>query len=123
MKTFKRICAQGDIYIERLPDDFELPAAATETKSENGRIIVTHSETGHHHVMDVAPAKNRTRPRVQMYTLPDSIMDFLLIVNDPVALEHLREYDTHEPIMFEKGKYRVRRQREYTPEGFRRVED
>ena len=38
-------------------------------------------------------------------------------------LEHLREFDKHEPILFEPGVYHVRRQREYTPEGFRRVED
>jgi hypothetical protein len=50
-------------------------------------------------------------------------MDCLLVVNDPVALEHLRDHDTHEPILFEKGTYHVRRQREYTPEGFRKVED
>ena len=58
-----------------------------------------------------------------MYTLPDSIMDCLLVVNDPVALEHLRDYDTHEPILFEKGTYKVTRQREYTAEGFRKVQD
>jgi len=63
------------------------------------------------------------KEKVKMYQLPDSIMDCLLVVNDPVALEHLRDYDTHEPILFEKGTYHVRRQREYVPEGYRRVED
>jgi hypothetical protein len=50
-------------------------------------------------------------------------MDCLLVVEQPTALEHLREHDTHEPIMFNKGIYHVRRQQEYTPEGLRRVED
>lgn len=40
-----------------------------------------------------------------------------------IAIEQKRPYDTHAPIMFEPGIYEVRRQREYTPEGFRRVED
>lgn len=115
MKTFKNCCAQGDILIQRLADDFVIPVNAIKSKPENNKLIITHSETGHHHVMD--------HKKVQMYTLPDSIMDCLLIVNDPTALEHLREFDTHESILFEKGTYRVRRQREYTPEGFRRVED
>lgn len=112
MKTFKNVCAQGDIYIRRIED---LPKNVVEVSPENGKYIVTHSETGHHHVMEAK--------KTRMYTLPDSIMDCFLVVNDPVALEHLRSYDTHEPILFDKGTYHVRRQREYMPQGFRRVED
>lgn len=112
MKTFKNFCAQGDIYIKRIE---ALPKEAIEVKPERGQVIVTHSETGHHHVMEAASVK--------MYRLPDSIMDCLLVVDKPTALEHLRKHDTHAPIMFDKGTYHVRRQREYTPEGFRRVED
>ena len=112
MITFQNFCAQGDIYIKRIE---ALPSNAVAVAAEKGRVIVTHSETGHHHVMDATAVK--------MFTLPDSIMDCLLVVDQPTALEHLREHDTHEPIMFGKGVYHVRRQREYTPEGFRRVED
>lgn len=112
MRTFKDFCAQGDIYIRRID---KLPAGASKIEADAGRVIVTHSETGHHHVMDAAA--------VTMYRLPDSIMDCLLVVGSPTALEHLREHDKHEPIMFEPGTYHVRRQREHTPEGFRRVED
>lgn len=112
MRTFAKTCAQGDIYITRIE---RLPKEAVVVAADAGRVIVTHSETGHHHVMD---AKS-----VTMYRLPDSIMDCLLVVDSPTALEHLRQHDTHEPIMFERGTYHVRRQREYTAEGFRRVED
>lgn len=112
MKTFKNFCAQGDVYIRRVN---AIPSNAEKAAPENGHVIVTHSESGHHHVMDA--------DNVTMYRLPDSIMDCLLVVDKPTALEHLREHDTHEPILFEKGTYHVRRQREYTPEGFRRVED
>lgn len=112
MKTFKNFCAQGDVYIRRVD---KLPKDAVAVKAEAGRVIVTHSETGHHHVMEAEG--------VTMYRLPDSIMDCLLVVDKPTALEHLREHDKHEPIMFDKGIYHVRRQQEYTPEGLRRVED
>jgi hypothetical protein len=112
MKTFQTVCAQGDIYIRKID---KLPAMVEAVDPENGKCIVTHSETGHHHVMDAGA--------VTMYKLPDSIMDCLIVVDQPTALEHLRAHDTHEPIMFEPGIYHVRRQREYTPEKFRRVED
>ena len=112
MKTFSQTCAQGDIYIRRVD---ALPGNAVPVAAERGVNIVTHSETGHHHVMDGDAAT--------MYRLPDSIMDCLLVVNSPTELRHLREFDTHESILFAPGVYHVRRQREYTPEGFRRVED
>lgn len=112
MRTFKNFCAQGDIYIRRIE---ALPDNAVEVKTEQKYFILSSSETGHPHVME--------KEKVKMYSLPDSIMDCLLIVNDPVALEHLREHDRHESILFEPGIYHVRRQREYTPQGYRRVED
>ncbi len=112
MRTFKNVCAQGDIYIRKIE---ALPAGTEAIKPEKGRLIVTHSETGHHHVM--------AADTVTMHRLPDSIMDCFLVVKEPAVLEHLRPHDTHEPIKFEKGTYHVRRQREYTPEGWRRVED
>lgn len=112
MRTFKNFAAQGDIYIRRIE---KLPENVIKVEAEGKHVIVTHSETGHNHVMEAE--------KVTMYNLPDSIMDCLLVVHDPVALEHLRNYDTHEPIMFDKGVYHVKRQREYTPEGFRRVQD
>lgn len=113
MKTFKKVAAQGDVLFIRL--DTPLPANAIRVEPVNGKVVVAHSETGHHHVMEADGAT--------MYRLPDSLMDCLLVIDKPTALEHLREFDTHEPIQFEPGIYHVRRQREHTPEGFRRVED
>jgi hypothetical protein len=112
MRTFKNVCAQGDIYIMRT--NMEVPKDAKEVKPEGDHLIVTHSETGHHHVME--------RENVKMYTLPDALTS-LLVVTEESVLKHLRSYDTHEPIKFTPGNYIVRRQREYTPEGFRKVED
>jgi len=112
MKTFNKIAAQGDVLfqrIESLPDGLEVVSPV------NGQVIVAHSETGHHHTMD--------GDTVTMSRLPGSIMDLFLDVKEPTELIHHRTTDTHETILFEPGLYHVRRQREYTPEGFRRVED
>lgn len=111
MRTFDNVCAQGDIYIRRIDT---LSNNAIEVKPENGFYIVAPG-TGHSHVMEAT--------KVKMYSLPDSIMDSFLVVDEPTTLNHLRAHDTHEPILFDKGTYHIRRQREYTPEGFRRVED
>lgn len=115
MKKFDKVCAQGDILIMKID---ALPANAVKTEnpeSVGGSVIITHSETGHHHVME--------RAKVEVFTLPDSIMDLLLVVKEETSLEHLRGHDTHEPILFTPGTYHVRRQREHTPEGYRRVAD
>ena len=115
MRMFKKTCAQGDVMFIRMPEDFTVPTGATRVEPVNGKLEIAHSATGHNHVMEPAAAT--------LYALPDTLMECLLVVNEPSVLEHLRSFDTHEPILFEKGTYRVRRQREYVPEGFRRVED
>lgn len=115
MKTFKTIAAQGELGFIRLPDNTKVPNGAVALKPQNGRVIVGASETGHHHVMDAE--------RTTLYKLPDEILECLMVVEKQDVLEHLREYDTHEPTLFEPGVYKVRYLREYTPEGFRKVED
>jgi len=117
MRTFNNICAQGDVLIRRVS---EIPGNVKEDKAENGHLIVTHSETGHNHVMVIDRPDD---PDVQMYTDTDNPLKSWIKVNRPTALEHQREHDTHEPILFDQGVYEVRRQREYTPEGFRRAQD
>lgn len=103
---------QGDLMIRRIA---KLPAKLRAATPENGRLIVAHSETGHHHVIDSRSAQ----------LLIDETNAFIayLDVAEPTALTHLRDFDTHEPLMLDKGIYEIRRQREYVPEGFRRVED
>jgi hypothetical protein len=112
VKTFKTTAAQGDIYIRKIA---HLPKGVVLMAPDGDRVVVAHSETGHHHVMLAEHTK--------AYRLPDSIMDVFLAVERGDTLEHLRPHDTHEPIAFGPGVYHVRRQREYMPEGFRQVED
>jgi hypothetical protein len=112
VKSFQNHAAQGDVYVSRVA---ALPPGTVPVPPDGDRVIVTHSETGHHHVMDA--------DRVTLYRLPEEIYECFLVVREDAELRHLRPHDTHEPLRFSPGVYRVRRQREYVPEGFRRVED
>ncbi len=115
MRTFKIKAAQGEIGFIRLPANTKVPKGAVRVKPEGRQLRVGSSETGHHHVMD---AECTT-----LYKLPDSLLECLLVVEKPDQLEHLREFDKHEPLAFEPGVYKVRYLREYTPEGFRKQQD
>lgn len=103
---------QGDLCIRRID---KLPKGLKAAVAENGDYIVAHSETGHHHVVKERAAQ----------LLIDDTNAFIsyLSVKEPCEIEHLRDFDTHEPISLTPGDYEIRRQREYVPEGFRRVED
>jgi len=114
MKEFRKMAAQGDLLIIAVD---EIPADAVSAKSENGKFIVAHSETGHHHVIEA-------RPDVEYRVVPtDGLVAYLNVIRADVALEHLRPFDTHETIKIPPGKYRLRRQRQASPEGWRMVAD
>lgn len=114
MKTVtERPSFQGDVCIYRVA---EIPARAVAAIPEDGHYIVTHSETGHHHVVAERSAQ----------MLIDETNTFIgwLRVLEPTELRHLRDRDTHEPYMLEPGCYEFRRQREATSEGFwRKAQD
>ncbi|MBF0290037.1 MAG: hypothetical protein HQM14_19645 [SAR324 cluster bacterium] len=112
MITFRKQAAQGDLLITRIQ---KLPKELTERKPEDGRHILAHSETGHHHVVDAE--------KVHLFKNEQDSMICYLSVTQPTELFHLRSFNTHAPIALEKGVYEIRRQREYVPEGWRRVED
>ena len=113
MKTFNTVAAQGDVMfirVNQIPAGFNI-----EVPPENGELIVTHSETGHHHVMSPVGAR--------MFREEGNEYDAVLVIDRPTSLDHKRSFDTHESIMFDAGTYRVKRQREYVPDGYRRVAD
>lgn len=117
MKTFTKQAAQGDLLIRRID---KLPACAVPVQSEKGFHVVAHSETGHNHVI-------ADRPNVSLYTTGDPMISYLQVIKATDAtetlLEHLRTFDTHETIKIDAGVFEIRRQREHTPEGWRRIED
>jgi hypothetical protein len=109
-KTFQQQCAQGDTYFRRVD---AIPEGAKLVEKWDG--VVAHSETGHNHLF-------RATEGVKMFRTQDPFVCFLRC-ETASTLEHLRGFDTHAPILFDVGTYEVRRQREHTPEGFRRIED
>lgn len=117
MKSFNNQAAQGDILIRRID---KLPDGVKEMSAEKGKFVVAHSETGHNHVI-------AERQNVKLFAGEDPMVSYLQVVEATDAaetlLEHLRSYDTHETISIPPGIFEIRRQREYTPEGWRRVED
>ena len=117
MRTFQNQAAQGDLFIRRID---KLPAGLKPMTTEAGKYIVAHSETGHHHVIEA-------RPHVTVFATDDPLVSYLQVVEATDAMEtvieHLRNFDTHESIKVGAGNYEIRRQREYTPEGWRRVAD
>lgn len=111
-KILKSIAFQGDICIRRVA---EMPAGLKPAPIVNGHYEVAHSESGHSHVVKERDAQ----------LLIDETNAFIsyLSVKESAELTHQRPFDTHESILLLPGRYEIRRQREYTPEGLRRVED
>lgn len=103
---------QGDLCIRKVSD---LPNGLNAMKAEGGHFILAHSETGHHHVVMERSA--------QAFIDQTNAFIAYIKVLEPTELEHLRSFDTHEALHLEPGIYEVRRQREYTPEGWRRAAD
>jgi hypothetical protein len=117
MKTFEKCAAQGDVLfvkVDRLPNGL-----VEQAPNAKGELIITHSETGHNHVMVLDRAKE---PAVRMFNGDNPLISWLK-VNRPTSLDHQRSHHTHESIMFQRGVYEVRRQVEQRPEGWRQVQD
>ena len=120
MIAIKNRGAQGDVLFRRVK---ELPTGVV-ARAEKGPIVVAHSETGHHHTVDETYGVYFADPK-------SSMVAYLQLGDGCVALGgadvvHHRPVDTHETIRL-LGKpgdvFEIRRQREWTPEGWRRVED
>lgn len=105
---------QGDVAFTRVD---ELPEGLVESKTEDGKLIVAHSETGHNHAFD-------DNDNVTVLEDPsDPLISYIQVSKEAADLVHYRSYDTHETVRFEPGIYKVNRQREHTPEGWRKVSD
>lgn len=109
--------AQGDILflrVERKGSTINFDGKAINIDKsippEKGRLIVGHSETGHHHYMPVME-----RPGVdslaQLFGTSDPMVT-LLSVKEETPLLHDRAWDTHGTLDFPAGDYVVVKQRE-----------
>jgi len=113
-KTFDTQAAQGDMLLTRID---KLPSRALEHQKaeDNGTHILTHSETGHHHVV--------ASQHVDFFKAANDPLIGFIVVGKTTALQHLREHDTHETVTLSPGTYQINRQREYELGGFRQVAD
>lgn len=114
----KNRAAQGDIYVVRVAS---LPDGVRPMAPVDGRYILAHSETGHHHVIDAVEGV------VKAYETNDPMTSYVRVLEScdevEILLRHLRPHDTHQAYAFNPGIYRIRRQREYIPNGWRRAPD
>lgn len=118
MKNVTKAAFQGDVLIRRV----KAVAKGFTKQKRDGRLIISHSETGHHHAIDdmrVAHFADPKNPLVCYLQLGDGC-------ESGVDVVHHRAWDTHEALRLlgQPGDvWEVRRQREWTPEGWRRVAD
>lgn len=97
---------QGDVLIERVS---KLPKGLVKQKPENGRIVLAHGEaTFHHHSIEADAA--------DWWKSGD---DQFVNVKAKTSLVH----QEHAPVEIARGKYRVTRQKEYSPAAIRNVAD
>jgi hypothetical protein len=104
MIEVKRMAAQGDVLFRCIR---ALPAGAIEIRFAE-RLVVAHSETGHHHHAvgeEVHLFEKATR---------DPLVCYLRIDGDFADIVHDRSFHTHETLRLAPGIWEVRRQREWT---------
>jgi hypothetical protein len=93
---------QGDLLIVKVK---ELPKDCVK---QNHRILAEGEATGHKHELDSGELYEK-----------EGVLYFRVPEDQPATLKH----EEHGPITFEPGAYKVIRQREYEPRGWRRVAD
>lgn len=106
MSDFEKQARQGDVFIERVES---VSPGGEEIPRDGERAILEYGEvTGHAHAI---ADKGAT-----LYAIPGGKV---LQVWEPVALRH----EEHSTIKIPPGLFRVTRQREYSPQGLRNVQD
>ena len=118
-KANQTMFRQGDVLIERIS---EIPAEATKQK-RSSKIILAHGEvTGHHHCLELADPADwwKTGEIPTTNEKPKALIgEIFLNLTGPAEITH----QEHATIPLPPGKYRVTRQREYSPEAIRNVAD
>lgn len=109
-----KLAAQGDVLFRRIK---KLPDGLREVALPDGKAIVAHSETGHDHAIHNGEARLFEKLEA------DPMICYLAIAGECAEVVHHRDFDTHKTLALAGGFWEVRRQREWTPEGMRRVED
>jgi hypothetical protein len=109
--------AQGDLMlkgIDQLPEGLR-----PMTADRHGKLVVSHSESGHHHYF-VADGN------VEVLDPPngDGLISYLQVSSDYADLLHEKESaDAHKTVRVPRGTYEIHRQRESGPSGWQAVQD
>lgn len=92
-------------------------------KLEKDTLILGHSETGHHHVLE--PINKAVHISQAAQALIDETNDLFidLRIHHDVEVKHLRGHDTHGSFILPAGEYICRPDDEQSVEGWRRVQD
>lgn len=110
MKSFLKVAAQGEITIIRVG---EVPTSkkldGDPLTLEHGQLIIGHSETGHHHVLERTSGATVTVSD----RAPAGMKILHAILTEVNALVHVRGHDTHETIGLLPGEYEFRIAREF----------
>ena len=114
---FKKAACQGELLVMKCAK----PGMAGLKQQGDNVFILGHSETGHHHVVNRDNADGSGA--CAFYETDNPMVAFLNVFDAEAELKHLREYDTHPSLLLAKGWYEIRRQREPSPEGWRKVQD
>lgn len=112
------IAQQGEAKVYRID---AIPAGITAKgveRTASGAAIISHSESGHHHVIDCGAVMERTDG------VPSGMRVLYAIVTAPTSLRQDAAVP-HDPVMLDPGIYEFRVQREFDPflEQARRVAD
>lgn len=94
-----------------------------EMKLEKGQLILGHSESGHHHVLE--PVNKKSTILKAALALIDAANDTFveLKLNEPCQIVHLRQFDTHGGFILPPGEYIRGIREEQSVEGWVRVAD
>jgi hypothetical protein len=90
---------------------------------ENGQLILGHSETGHHHVLE--PVRKEIHISKAAQALIDAANDSFveLKLSEPCKIVHLRDFDTHKAVVLPAGDYVRGIREEQSVQGWVRVAD
>ena len=121
--------AQGEVviwmkkYAPKSVLDLTAKLKLSPMKLENDQLIVGHSETNHHHVLE--PVREHVHISSVVQGLIDTANDSFMLLNatESFKLVHMRENDTHTGFVFPAGEYIRGIREEQTVEGWRRVAD
>lgn len=119
--TFSNFARQGDVLIQRIPEDsIDLSKA---TRIDN-TVLAYGEVTGHkHQVVPIETSNDNAiigeNKAAELFRLDDSGTLYLRVNASTARLQH----EEHGPIIFKQGLYKIGIQQEYTPSGFRSVAD